>query len=100
MSILDNLLNLGGGDSVSGSESSQDLGTVIGTNPGFGLGASDILHSSETDGDHGDSSSFTGIGDLGVGFSAPTVVGVNFSNDQTDFSQQDSGGGGLLGGLL
>lgn len=100
MSILGNLLDFGGGDSTSGSQSSHDIGSAIGTDPAFGLNASDILHSQSTDGNGGDASSFTGIGDLGVGFSAPTVVGVNASSDQTDVSQHDGNGGGLLGGLL
>jgi len=94
MELINNLLG-GGGDNAS----STDLSSVLGTNPQFGLQASDILHSESHDGNGGDSSSFTGIGDLGVGFAAPTVVGVDFSQDQVS---QDNGnsGGGLLGGLI
>ena len=48
MALLDGLLggNSGGSD---WSESSSDLGTVIGTNPQLGLHASDILHSEQSD---------------------------------------------------
>ncbi|MCX7317997.1 MAG: hypothetical protein NT113_00335, partial [Hyphomicrobiales bacterium] len=62
--------------------------------------ASDILHSSNSDGGDGDSSSFTGIGDLGLGLSAPTLIGVSSSSDSQDYSSTDSNDGGLLGGLL
>jgi hypothetical protein len=102
MALLDGLLGggiLGGGDSASESHNSLDLGSVIATDPQLGIGASDILHS-ENSGDGGDHSSFTGIGDLQVGFAAPTLIGVNASSDSSNSQMQDSDGGGLLGGLL
>ncbi|MGE0060739.1 MAG: hypothetical protein AB7T86_01540 [Xanthobacteraceae bacterium] len=102
MALLDGLLGggiLGGGDSASESHNSNDLGGVIGTNPQFGLGASDILHSESSD-DDGDHSSFTGIGDLGIGLAAPTLIGVQASSDSSDAQVQDNDSGGLLGGLL
>ena len=91
--LLDGLLGGGNGD----SSSSTDLGTVIGTNPQLGVHASDILHS-EDGGSGGDS--FTGIGDIGLGFAAPTVVGLNLSSDQMSSDNGNGDGGGLLGGLL
>lgn len=97
MSILDDILG-GGGDGSQSSSNSFDLGSVIGTNPSFGLSASDVLHSESSD--DGDTESFTGIGDLGIGLSAPTVVGVNASSESSSASESDDGGGGLLGGLL
>lgn len=95
MSVLDNLL---GGEGTGASQNSNDFNSVIGTNPGFDLQASDVLHG-ET-GEDGDTSSFTGIGDVGVGFSAPTVVGVSSSSESASFSDTSNDGGGLLGGIL
>ena len=66
------------------------------SNPQLGLHASDVLHAESSD--DGDSSSITGIGDIGLGVAAPTVVGVNASSDQSSMGDDD--GGGLLGGLL
>lgn len=108
MSILDNLL---GGNSGNGSEqssNSNDFGSVIGTNPGFGLSLDDVLHSSDSSSSHSDngdssedSTEFTGIGGLDVGFSAPTVVGVSSSSENSSMSESNGGGnGGLLNGLL
>lgn len=97
MSILDGIL--GRGDSSQTSASSDDFNSVIGTNPSFGLEASDVLHSESHDGD-GDHDSFTGVGSLGVGFSAPTLIGVSSSSEQFNQSESNSDGGGLLGGLL
>jgi hypothetical protein len=88
MSILDDLL--GGG---SGSSNSTDLNAAVGANPALDLNASDVLHS--------DALGLTGIGDLGIGLSAPTVVGVSASSDTSSDTTVASGhGGGLLGGLL
>jgi hypothetical protein len=88
MSILDDLL--GGG---SGSSNSTDLNAVVGTSPAFDLNASDVLHS--------DALGLTGIGDLGIGLSAPTVVGVSASSDtSSDITAASGHSGGLLGGLL
>jgi hypothetical protein len=84
MAILDTLLG----------DTSSDLGAVIGTNPAVSLGASDILHAEPS---LGGSTSFTGVGSLDLGLSAPTVVGVNSSIDHTS---DGGGGGGLLGGIL
>ena len=109
MALLDNLL---GGDSESANQSSNQnsdsFDSVIGTNPDFGFGASDVLHfaneSSENDGDdsESDSTHVTGIGDIGFGFGAPTVIGASSSSDQssTEASNNQSDGDGLLGGLL
>ncbi|MCW5694714.1 MAG: hypothetical protein KIT48_20340 [Pseudolabrys sp.] len=98
MALLDNLL--GGNGGSDSSHDSNDFNSVIGTNPQLGLNASDILHSQSSDGgsDGGDSSSFTGIGDLGLGIAAPTVVGISNSSEHMSEGNQDSGG--LLGGLL
>lgn len=85
-------------DNVQFNEDSNQFDSVIGTAPSFGFQASDILHSQESD--DGDSSSFTGIGDIGLGFSAPTLVGVSSSSESQDYSSSDDNGGGLLGGLL
>jgi hypothetical protein len=104
MSILDQLLG-GDRESTSVNSDSSTFDSVIGTSPGFGLNASDVLHSSNSssDGD-GDmeQNEFTGIGDIGLGFSAPTVVGVSTSSDSASgsMSESDGGNGGLLGGLL
>jgi hypothetical protein len=87
MSILDDLL--GGG---SGSSNSTDLNAVVGTSPAFDLNASDVLHS--------DALGITGIGDLGIGISAPTVVGVSASSDTSSDITASGHSGGLLGGLL
>jgi hypothetical protein len=96
MAILDGIL---GGDSSQTSASSDSFESMIGTSPAFGLQASDVLHTESHD-DDGDHSSFTGIGDLGVGFAAPTFIGVSSSSDQFSQSETDSDNGGLLGGLL
>jgi hypothetical protein len=90
MSILDSLL--GGsndGQSTDSSSSSRDLDTVLATSPGVGLHASDILQSS----DGTDGSSLTGIGEVGLDLSAPTLLGISSSSS-------DDGDGGLLGGLI
>ena len=94
MSILDGIL--GGGDNTQMSASSDSFDSVIGTNPGFGVAASDVLHSElhESDGDH---DSFTGIGDLGIGLSAPTVIGASSSSDQFNQSESDGDSGGTPG---
>ena len=102
MALLDNLLGGNGGGNSDSSHDSNDFNSVIGTNPQLGLNVSDVLHSQSSDGgsDHGgDSSSFTGIGDLGLGLAAPTVIGVSNSSDHMSEGNHDSGGG-LLGGLL
>ncbi len=100
MSILDDLLG-GSNDSTEISSNSSEFSGVIGTNPGLGLGLSDVLKFSDSssDGEDMDSTSFTGIGDLGLGLSAPTLIGVSGSSDNVSASETD-GGGGLLGGLL
>ena len=99
MSILDNLL--GGGNDEQGTDSSsgsQDLDSVFATNSDAGFHASDILHSSEGS----DESSFTGIGEIGLDLSAPTLLGISSSSSDEQFSSRDSDGdsGGLLGGLI
>lgn len=88
MSILDNLL--GGGDNASVSNNSD--------NPIFGLSLDDVLHSSSTD-DDGDSSSFTGIGGLDIGFGSPIYLGSSSSSESSESQVSDSDSGGLLGGL-
>ena len=108
MSILDILGNSGGllgnsGGSSGGtqaSHSSNDFGAVIGSSPGLDLSASNILHATDMGGSHDGSSSLTGIGDLGVGLSAPTVVGVSDSSDHQTYSDSSGSHGGLLGGIL
>lgn len=96
MSILDNLLG-GSSGGTSASESSSSLDATFGTAPALGLQTSDVLSFEASDDNSGVSSSFTGIGDLGLGLSAPTVLGVSASNETADVSEGD---GGLLGGLL
>ena len=97
MSILDNLL--GGGDNASVSENSDTSNNEVGASPVFGLSLDDVLNSSSTDND-GDSSSFTGIGGLDIGFGSPIYLGSSSSSDSSDASVTDSDSGGLLGGLL
>lgn len=81
MALLGNLL----GD-VS---SSTDIGAAIGTSPSLDVSASDI-----------NVAGLVGIGDLGVGLSVPTLIGVNVSNDLGLDASAGASGGGLLGGLL
>lgn len=87
-------------DNLDFSSQSNDFESVLGTSPALGLQASDILQSNQTENGGDDSSSFSGIGDIGLGFAAPTLVGLSSSSDSQDFSSSDNGGGGLLGGLL
>lgn len=100
MSILDQLL--GGSDSESANTESNDSMFELGTSPELGLNTSDILSSSsfESDGEDMEASEFTGIGDLGLGISAPTFIGTSSSSDSASAEQTDSDSGGLLGGLL
>lgn len=109
MSILDGILRGNSGDSSNAQESSNEFGSVIGTSPAFGLEVSDLLHASNSSQDGGsnggsvesDSSDFTGLGHLGAGFSAPTLVGISSSSHDASVSESDGGnGGGLLNGLL
>jgi hypothetical protein len=105
MSILDQLLGGSNDDSSNSNAHSSDFGADVGTDPAFGFAASDILHSmnmsSDSDGGDSDSNSFTGIGNIGLGFAAPTFVGVSHSEDSASQSTTDShDSGGLLGGLL
>jgi hypothetical protein len=90
MSILNTLL----GDTAVDTGTTQ-AGAAVATNPELGLQLTDVLQAGSSD------SGFTGIGDLGLGLSAPTLVGVGVSNDGIGASTTDAhGGGGLLGGLL
>jgi hypothetical protein len=119
MALLDDLLGggsnggllngiLGGSNNessnVDASSSSSD--TTVATSPALGLGLSDVLQSSSfnSDGSDGDvnAESFSGIGDLGLGLSAPTLIGLSNSDESFSGSQSETngGGGGLLGGLL
>jgi hypothetical protein len=101
-SILDGVLG-GGGDNSEVSANSSEFGAAFGTNPQLGVGISDVLHSESHDGDdegNGDHESFTGIGDIGIGFAAPTFLGVQSSSESFNASESDDNGGGLLGGLL
>lgn len=86
MAILDTLL--GGGDS------STSLDATVATSPELGLGLSDVLSFDSGD----DGFGFTGIGELGLGVSAPTFIGVSASSEQSAGDGGDDGG--LLGGLL
>ncbi len=88
MSILNTLL----GDTAVDTGNTQ-VGAAVAAKPELGLQLSDVLAA--------DSNGFTGIGDLGLGVSAPAMVGVGVSNDGIGASTTDSqDGGGLLGGLL
>lgn len=103
MSILDSLLGGKSGNGAQESSNSNDFGSVIGTSPALGVSLSDLLHSSQSDTGDGsnDSSEFTGLGSLDLGFSAPTVIGVSSSSDSSSASESHGGnGGGLLNGLL
>lgn len=91
MSILNTLL----GDTAVDTGATQ-ASAAVATKPELGLQLSDVLQADS--GDNG--ASFTGIGDLGVGLSAPTFVGVGVSNDGIGASTTHTDGGGLLGGLL
>ena len=97
MSILDNLL--GGGDNASVSNNSDTSNNEVAANPVFGFSLDDVLHTSSTD-DDGDSSSFTGIGGLDIGFGSPIYLGSSSSSESSDQQVSDSDSGGLLGGLL
>ena len=105
MSILNQLL--GNGSQQSASSDSSSFDGSIGTAPGLSLGTGDILSFSSADassaGDGGPQSAsateFTGIGGLGLGLGAPTVIGFSGSN-MSDDASSSAGGGGLLGGLL
>jgi len=97
MSILDQLL--GGGDNASVSQNSDQSQNEVGANPVFGLSLDDVLHSSSSE-DDGDSSSFTGIGGLDLGFASPIFLGSSSSSESSDAQTSDSDSGGLLGGLL
>lgn len=107
MSILDSILGGGGSDeqSTNSSSQTQDFDSVFATSPASDLQISDVLQSSDSssDEDGTDSSSFTGIGDVGLDLSAPTLLGISSSSSDEQFSSRDSdgnGGGGLLGGLI
>lgn len=99
MAILDELLG-NGSENASMNESSNDSSIDFG--PAVGLGTGSILdfHTSDDDGDGGDSSSthLTGVDGLSFGAEAP----LNISNSSWESSSEysDSDGGGLLGGLL
>lgn len=97
MSILDQLL--GNSDRTNVESNSNEFDGSVGTNPGLGLSLDDVLHSKSVD-DDGDMSEFTGIGSLGLGLSAPTVIGISGSSDSASASEVDGNSGGLLGGLL
>lgn len=97
MSILDSILGGGDNDSVNHTSNTQDV--EFGAAPGFGLSLDDVLHSSSTD-DDGDSSSFTGIGGVDIGLTAPVYLGSSSSSEDSSAQSTDSDSGGLLGGLL
>jgi len=96
MAILDNLL--GGGDSSQQSTDWSQQDVQFATNPNSHVDAQDVLHSMSND--EGDSSEFTGIGDIGVDVGAPTFVGVSNASSSEQASNQDDNNGGLLGGLI
>lgn len=116
MSRLDSVLggsNGGNGNNSNAQESSSshDFSSVIASDPSFGTSLHDLLHSSQSNSDSGgsnggggssDTSDFTGLGSLGVDFSAPTVIGVSNSQDNSSASESHNhgGNGGLLNGLL
>ena len=104
MAILDELL--GNGDSTTGStESTQDHSSTS-FDPAIGLGTGTILDfgtsNSSDDANDSDSSSthLTGIDGLSLGISAPFHTESSNWSDSSDYSDSDSDGGGLLGGLL
>jgi hypothetical protein len=114
MALLDSLLGgnllggllggiLGGGASAGGSadiggsagvDSSAEVDAKVVTDPSLELSASDILTIDGGDGLVPDIS----VGDIGLGFSAPTFVGVSVS-EETSVGGSLDGSGGLLGGL-
>lgn len=98
MSILDQLL--GGSDSESANAESNSSNFDFGAAPGFALGASDILRSSSSDDGDMEQNDFVGIGDVGLGFSSPIVIGTSQSSESASASSVDGDNGGLLGGLL
>jgi hypothetical protein len=110
MSILDSILGGGGnnGDQSDVNASMTDTSREFAANPTLDFQASDILHSSneshESDrgGMESDASSFTGIGDVGLGLGAPIYASDNSSSADYSSSNSDNngGGGGLLSGLL
>lgn len=90
MSILDNLL--GGSGSTS-----TDIDVAVAAHPEVGLQASEVLGVSTDGGGFVPGVELTGIGDVGVGVSAPVMIGVSASNDT---AAEVDDGGGLLSGLL
>ncbi|WP_298493187.1 hypothetical protein [uncultured Maritimibacter sp.] len=98
MSILDQLL--GGGETASVENSSEESMFEFGAAPALEFGATDILSFSRSEDDNGDmeQTSFTGIGGIGLGLGAPVMIGSSSSSTNESASQSDSDG--LLGGLL
>lgn len=102
MAILDELLGNGDQQTASGNEMWNDSSTSF--SPELGLATGKILDfgTSSEDGSDGDSSAthFTGIGGISLGVSAPFETSSSSSESSVDYSNSDSDGGGLLGGLL
>lgn len=72
----------------AGVSSSTDIGAMVGANPALDVGVSDV-----------NVAGLVGIGEVGLGLSAPIVAGATVSND-LDVQTGGGGDGGLLSGLL
>jgi hypothetical protein len=103
MAILDELL--GNGDSQNASMNESKDSSSFDFGPALGLSTGKILDfgtSESDDGGNGDSSSthLTGIDGLALGVEAPFHTDSSSWDKSSEYSDSDSDGGGLLGGLL
>lgn len=107
MSIIDQLLG-SNGSQESGSINESDNSASVDTSPALGLETGEILgfsnedHSS--DGESGDedwsATDLSVVDGLSLGIIAPIDTDFHNSSSSADYSDSDSNGGGLLGGLL
>lgn len=101
MAILDELL--GNGDSQTGSLNESENSSSIDFGPALGLNTGKILDfGTMSEDDDGDSSSthLTGVDGLGLGVEAPLHLDNSSWDKSSEYSNSDSDGGGLLGGIL
>lgn len=107
MSIIDELLG-NNGSQESGSINESDNSSSVDASPALAFGTGQVLgfdtadfNSDGDDGDHSGSATSLSVLD-GVGFGASAPIDTDFHNSSAsaDYSDQDSSGGGLLGGLL
>ncbi|MGF9694022.1 MULTISPECIES: hypothetical protein [unclassified Rhizobium] len=107
MSIIDELLG-SNGSQESGSINESDNTSSFATDPSLSVETGDILsfsssdYSSDGNGEDvsANDSHFTLVDGLGLDASAPTENWSSDMSDSADYSDTDSSGGGLLGGLV